>query len=75
MKMNCDKKFPHVSLDDTVTVSVSDVDKCLGEPGNLLTVDMSLAKDGFYQLGTSEGIFKQLFSISQNISAQLFTLN
>ncbi|GBL80573.1 hypothetical protein AVEN_225263-1 [Araneus ventricosus] len=65
MKMNLEKKFPTASLGTTVRVHIADVDKGLDDSSNILAVETSVTEDGFYRLGTSEEILKQLYARSQ----------
>lgn len=65
MKLNSDKKFPPAHLGDTVRVPIPDFDKGKGDSRNVLAVVMKVSEDGFYQLGTVNGILKQLYSRSQ----------
>ncbi|GBO23460.1 hypothetical protein AVEN_18634-1 [Araneus ventricosus] len=65
MKMNSEKMFPTNSLGTTVRVPIPDVDKGRGDARNILAVLISVTEDGFYRLGTSEGILKQLYERSQ----------
>ena len=44
------KKFPPVSVGDTVTVPVPDVDRGRGDPRKVVGVEVTA--DGFYRLGT-----------------------
>ncbi|KAI4496192.1 hypothetical protein M0804_000002 [Polistes exclamans] len=65
MKMNSENEFPTVPVGTTVQVSIPDVDK--GEQGDsrcILAVVMSVTENGFYRLGTSEGILKQEYARS-----------
>ncbi|XP_078509625.1 KRAB-A domain-containing protein 2-like [Lissotriton helveticus] len=59
LKRDSDKKIPPVPLGATVRVLIPDVDKGWGDSRNLVT------EDGFYRLGTAQGILKQLYAISQ----------
>ncbi|KAI4473560.1 hypothetical protein M0804_015289 [Polistes exclamans] len=65
MKMNSDKKLPTVPFGTTVSVPISTVVKGRGDSRNILAVVISVTEDGFYRLGTSEGILKQLYARSQ----------
>ncbi|GBL62597.1 hypothetical protein AVEN_148756-1 [Araneus ventricosus] len=65
MKMNSERKFPTASLGTTVRVPIPDVDKRRCDSRNILEVAMSVIEDGFYRLGISEGILKQLYPRSQ----------
>ena len=59
MKINSDKKFPPASVGTTVRVPIPDVDRGRGELRNILAVVMTVTQDGFYQLGTTEGIVRK----------------
>ncbi|XP_043476064.1 uncharacterized protein LOC122507427 [Leptopilina heterotoma] len=65
MKNLSDKKFPPVEKGLTVLVPIPDVDKGRGDARNILALVMEVADDGFYRLGTRNGILKQLYSRSQ----------
>lgn len=60
MKMIPDKKFPPASLRAIGRVVASHIDKGQDDSRNLLAVIMSVIEDGFYRLGISERILKQL---------------
>ena len=62
MNINSDKKFPPASVGTTVRVPIPDIDRGRGELRNILAVVMMVTQDGFYQLGTTEGILKQLYA-------------
>jgi hypothetical protein len=65
MKANSDKKFPPVTKGVTVRVPIPDVDKGRGDLRNILAVVMDTTEDGFYKLGTANGVLKQLYARSQ----------
>uniref|UniRef100_A0A0A9W4T5 Ribosomal RNA small subunit methyltransferase H n=1 Tax=Lygus hesperus TaxID=30085 RepID=A0A0A9W4T5_LYGHE len=60
MKCESDKKFPAVPAGTTVRLPIPDLDKGRGDLRNVLAVIMSVTEDGFYRLGTADGILKQL---------------
>ncbi|XP_074040062.1 uncharacterized protein [Leptinotarsa decemlineata] len=65
MKANSDKKFPPVTKGVTIRVPIPDVDKGRGDLRNILAVVMDTTEDGFYKLGTANGVLKQLYAGSQ----------
>jgi hypothetical protein len=65
MKFDSDKKFPPVPVGSTVRVPIPDVDKGRGDSRNILAIVMNVTEDGFYRIGTTQGILKQLYAISQ----------
>jgi hypothetical protein len=65
MKKDSDTKFPPISLGFTIRILVPDIDKGRGDAGNILAIIMRVTEDGFYQLGTTKGILKQLYARSQ----------
>ena len=64
MRMNSDIKFPPANVGDTVRVPVPDVDKGPGDARNILAVVLE-ETDGFYKLGTKDGVLRQLYARSQ----------
>ena len=65
MKFDSDKKFPPVPVGSTVRVPIPDVDKGRGDSRNILAIVMNVTEDGFYRIGTTQGILKQLYARSQ----------
>ncbi|XP_022194657.2 KRAB-A domain-containing protein 2-like [Nilaparvata lugens] len=65
MKTLSDQKFPPAANGSTVCVPIPEVDKGKGDLRNVLAVVMEVTEDGFYKLGTKNGILKQLYSRSQ----------
>lgn len=65
MRLDSDKKFPPVPVGATVRVPVPEVDRGRGDHRNILAVVKEVTEDGFYKLGTSNGILKSLYSRAQ----------
>ncbi|KAE9529177.1 hypothetical protein AGLY_011973 [Aphis glycines] len=65
MKTWSDKKLKPAEVGATVRVPVPDVDKGRGDARNILAVVIEVTDDGYYQLGTKEGLLKSLYSRSQ----------
>ncbi|KFD63443.1 hypothetical protein M514_24369 [Trichuris suis] len=64
MKVDSDKQFLPARLGATVRVPVPDVDRGRGDARNLLAVVMSVRENGFYRLGTAQGVLNQLYARS-----------
>ena len=62
MRMNSDIKFPPANVGDTVRVPVPDVHKGPGDARNILAAVLE-ETDGFYKLGTKDGVLRRAFSI------------
>lgn len=65
MKAVSDKKFPSVTKGVTIRVPIPDVDRGKGDLRNILAVVMDVTEDGFYKIGTANGVLKQLYARSQ----------
>ncbi|XP_060872569.1 uncharacterized protein LOC132946537 [Metopolophium dirhodum] len=65
MKTWSDKKLKPAEVGATVRVPVPDVDKGRGDARNILAVVIEVTVDGYYRLGTKEGLLKSLYSRSQ----------
>ncbi|KAF0703723.1 SCAN domain-containing protein 3-like, partial [Aphis craccivora] len=65
MKTWSDKKLKPAEVGATVRVPVPDLDKGRGDARNILAVVIEVTDDGYYQLGTKEGLLKSLYSRSQ----------
>ncbi|KFD47051.1 hypothetical protein M513_12039 [Trichuris suis] len=64
MKVDSDKQFLLARLGAAVRVPVPDVDRGRGDARNLLAVVMSVRENGFYRLGTAQGVVNQLYARS-----------
>ncbi|KFD45721.1 hypothetical protein M513_13399 [Trichuris suis] len=64
MKVDSDKQFLPARLGATVRVPVPHVDRGRGDARNLLAVVMSVTENGFYRLGTAQGVLNQLYARS-----------
>ncbi|XP_071051121.1 KRAB-A domain-containing protein 2-like [Onthophagus taurus] len=63
------KKFPPVSIGTSVRVFVPEVDRGRGDARNIIGVVLDKTDDELYQIGTKNGVIKQLYSRSQfNVS-------
>ncbi|GFO14781.1 integrase core domain protein [Plakobranchus ocellatus] len=51
-----------VPLRAIVRVPIPDVDKGRGDSRNLFAVVLNMTEDGFYHLGTDQGVLKQLYA-------------
>ena len=64
MKKQSDAKFSPVAVGKTVLVPISAVDRSRTDSRNVTAVVLE-EKDGFYKLGTTEGVFRCLYTRSQ----------
>lgn len=64
MKINSEKKYPAGSLGTTVRVPRTGVEKGRRNLNIILAVVMRVWEDGFWRLGHSEVILKELYAIS-----------
>ena len=64
MKKTSDSKFPPAERGATVRISIPDCDKGRGDARNILAVIIDV-QDEFYQVGTTQGVLKQLYVRSQ----------
>lgn len=62
MKLTSDKHHPEATLGTTVRIPVPDVDRGRGDARSILGVVLELSPDGFYKLGTRNGVLKQLYA-------------
>ncbi|XP_060848294.1 KRAB-A domain-containing protein 2-like isoform X2 [Rhopalosiphum padi] len=60
-----DKKLLPVAIHSTVRVPVPEVDKGRLDARSILAIVLEVTSDGFYRLGTRDGILKQLYARSQ----------
>jgi hypothetical protein len=65
MKSVSDSSNPSVSVGSTVRVPVPEVDRGRGDARSILAIVLKTTRDGFYKLGTRNGILKQLYARSQ----------
>ena len=70
MKPDSDKTFPPAPVGASVRVPIPEVTKRRGELRNILAIVMSVTEDGFYKLGTTNRLLKQLYTRSQYTDAQ-----
>lgn len=61
MAKQSDKMFPLAPEGTTIPVPVPDVDKGRGDSKNVLAAVVDATKHGFYKLGTTNGLLKQLY--------------
>lgn len=59
------EKFSQVDVGKTVRIKIPDVDRNKADLANVLAYVLKVTDEGFYQLGTRNGILKQLFARSQ----------
>lgn len=62
MKKTSDQIHPPVEKGTSVRIPVPDVDRGRGDARSILGVVLEVVDDGFYRIGTRNGILKQLFS-------------
>jgi hypothetical protein len=60
-----DRKHREAKVGSTVRIPVPDVDRGRGDTRSILAVVMEVNEDGFYKLGTRNGVMKQLYARSQ----------
>ena len=65
MKLASDRNFPDPDVGDSVRVRVPDVDKGKTDARSILACVTEVTTDGFFKLGTRNGILKQLYDRSQ----------
>ena len=58
-------KFSDVPIASTVSVALPEVDRCKGDLRKVLAIVINVTDNGFYKLGTKNGILKQLYSRSE----------
>ncbi|KAI4482629.1 hypothetical protein M0804_008482 [Polistes exclamans] len=63
-KINSKNQFPIITLGTNVRIPIPNVNKVRNN-SNILAVVINMTEDGFYQLGTSEGILKKLYTRSK----------
>lgn len=64
VQMSSENKFPPAKVGDTVRVPVPDVDRGPGDARNILATVLE-ETDGFYKLGTNDGVLRQMYVRSQ----------
>lgn len=62
MKKNSDQIHPPVEKGTSVRIPIPDLDRGRGDARSILGVVLEVVDDGFYRIGTRNGILKQLFS-------------
>ncbi|XP_050499952.1 KRAB-A domain-containing protein 2-like [Diabrotica virgifera virgifera] len=65
MKSTSDHKLQPVDKGCTVRVPVPDVDRGRGDARSILGVVLDVVDNGFYRIGTRDGVLKQLYARSQ----------
>ncbi|KAK7605083.1 hypothetical protein V9T40_006941 [Parthenolecanium corni] len=65
MRKKSDANFPNPDVGDTVRVQVPDVDRGKTDARSILACVIEKTEDGFYRLGTREGIINSLYARSQ----------
>ncbi|XP_016665010.1 uncharacterized protein LOC107885831, partial [Acyrthosiphon pisum] len=60
-----EKKLLPVAVHSTVRVPVPEVDKGRLDARSILAIVLEVTSDGFYRLGTRDGVLKQLYARSQ----------
>ena len=65
MKRSSDKHLPPVERGATVRIPIPDVDRAKGDARSVLAVVLEVVDEGFYRLGTRDGVLKQLYARSQ----------
>ena len=60
-----DKHFGDVCVGRTVRVPISDFDRGKGDARNILALVLEKTNDGFYRLGSRNGIINKLYARSQ----------
>ncbi|CAG4991245.1 unnamed protein product [Parnassius apollo] len=60
-----EKKFPPIPISTSVRIAVLEVDRGRGDARNIIGVVLAKTDDELYQIGTNNGMIKQLYSRSQ----------
>ncbi|KAF2893875.1 hypothetical protein ILUMI_12298 [Ignelater luminosus] len=65
MKVISDNAHPKPDIGSTVRIPVPDVDRGRGDARSILAVVLESTEDGFYRLGTKEGVIAKYYSRSE----------
>lgn len=65
MKVISDNTYPKPKIGSTVRVPVPDVDRGRGDARSVLAVVLEATEDGFYRLGTKQGVISKYYSRSE----------
>jgi len=60
MKFRSINKFQPASIDDAVRVTIPDMDRCRGNPRNILFAVVSIKDREYYELGNKEGTIENI---------------
>lgn len=68
MKVISDSTHPKPKIGSTVRIPVLEVDRGRGDARSVLAVVLEATEDGFYRLGTKEGVISKYYSHSEFIT-------